>query len=81
MRPRLWQPPVDLSPAEAAIVRRVQRAKLFVFLRQQRQVLFSPDFQTELATTLYADTPKGQPPIPPAQLALGAPIHRLIAAS
>ena len=70
MRPRLWQPPVALSPAEAAIVRRIQRAKLFVFLRQQRHVLFSPDFQDELASTLYADKPKGQPPIPPAQLAL-----------
>src|SRR5262249_35251385 len=70
MRPRLWQPAVDLSPAEAAIVGRIRRAKLFTFLRQQRHVLFSPDFQGELATALYADTPKGQPPIPPAQLAL-----------
>src|SRR5262249_8949868 len=46
------------------------RAKLFTCLRQQRHVLFSPEFQAELATTLYADKPKGQPPIPPAQLAL-----------
>ena len=70
MRPRLWHSPVALSPAEAAIVRRIQRARLFVFLRQQRHVLFAPDFQDELATTLYAESPKGQPPIPPAQLAL-----------
>src|SRR5215813_5434935 len=70
MRPRLWQPAVDLSPAEAASVGGIRRAKLFTFLRQQRHVLFSPDFQGELATALYADTPKGQPPIPPAQLAL-----------
>ena len=70
MRPRLWQPPVELRPAEAAIVRRIQRAKLFIFLRQQRHVLFSVAFQQELASALYADTPKGQPPIPPAQLAL-----------
>jgi hypothetical protein len=70
MRPRLWQPPVELSQAEAAVVRRIQRAKLFTCLRQQRHLLFSPDFQAELATTLYADKPKGQPPIPPAQLAL-----------
>ena len=62
--------PVSLSPQEAAIVRRIQRAKLFVFLREQRHVLFSPDFQEELARALYADAPKGQPPIPPAQLAL-----------
>jgi transposase len=70
MRPRLWQPPIELSRAEAAVVRRIQRAKLFTFLRQQRHMLFSPDFQEELATTLYADKSKGQPPIPPAQLAL-----------
>ena len=70
MRPRLWQPPVSLSPQEAAIVRRIQRAKLFIFLREQRHELFSVDFQEELARALYADTPKGQPPIPPAQLAL-----------
>jgi Transposase domain (DUF772) len=72
MRPHLWQPPVELSRAEVSILQRIQRAKLFVFLRQQRHVLFSPDFQAELATTLYADKPKGQPPIPPAKLALAA---------
>jgi Transposase domain (DUF772)/Transposase DDE domain len=70
MRPTLWQPPVALSPDETAIVHRVHRAKLFVFLRQQRHVLFSDAFQQELATTLYDDKPKGHPPIPPAQLAL-----------
>jgi hypothetical protein len=70
MRPPLWQPPVALSPEETAIVRRIHRAKLFIFLREQRQVLFSPDFQEELASTLYEDKPKGHPPIPPAQLAL-----------
>lgn len=70
MRPPLWQPPIALSAEETAIVRRIHRAKLFVFLREQRHVLFAPDFQHELAATLYADTPLGHPPIPPAQLAL-----------
>jgi Transposase domain (DUF772) len=70
MRPHLWQPPVALSHEETAIVRRIHRAKLFVFLREQRHQLFSEAFQEELATTLYANTPKGRPPIPPAQLAL-----------
>jgi len=70
MRPRLWQPPVALSRKEAAVVRQIQRAKLFTFLRQQRHLLFSAEFQEELATTLYADKPRGHPPIPPAQLAL-----------
>ncbi len=70
MRPHLWQPPVGLNGAETAIMRRIHRAKLFVFLREQRHQLFTPDFQDELARELYADKPKGHPPIPPAQLAL-----------
>ena len=70
MRPQLWQPPVALSAEETAIVRRIHRAKLFIFLREQRHTLFSPNFQAELASTLYEDKPKGHPPIPPAQLAL-----------
>ena len=70
MRPRLWQPPVDLSRTEAAVLRRIQRAKLFAFLRRQRHVLFPPEFQEEMARALYADKTKGHPPIPPAQLAL-----------
>jgi hypothetical protein len=69
MRPLFWQPPVDLSPAEQTIVKRVRRAKLFVFLRHHRHALFSEAFQQELAT-LYQDAPQGHPPIPPAQLAL-----------
>jgi hypothetical protein len=69
MRPTLWQPPVAPSAAEQAIIKRIRRAKLFVFLREQRHELFSEAFQAELAT-LYQDSPLGQPPIPPAQLAL-----------
>jgi hypothetical protein len=69
MRPVLWEPPVAPSAAEQAIIKRIRRAKLFVFLREQRHELFSEAFQTELAT-LYQDSPLGQPPIPPAQLAL-----------
>jgi transposase len=70
MRPQQWQPPVALSPVETAIVKRVHRAKLFVFLREERHVRFSAAFQEELAQLLYDDHPKGHPPIPPAQLAL-----------
>ncbi len=33
MRPPLWHPPVELSDAEASIVKRIKRAKLFTFLR------------------------------------------------
>jgi transposase len=60
---------VDPSAAEQAVIKAVRRAKLFVFLRQHRHELFDQEFQAELAEA-YADRPKGQPPVPPARLAL-----------
>ncbi|PPT04980.1 hypothetical protein CKA32_005595 [Geitlerinema sp. FC II] len=44
MRPALWCPPVELSAAETKVVKRIKRAKLFVFLRQIRHELFDPSF-------------------------------------
>lgn len=69
MRPALWHPPVVPSTAEQAIIKRIRRAKLFVFLREQRHELFNDAFQEELAA-LYQERPVGHPPTPPAQLAL-----------
>jgi hypothetical protein len=69
MRPPLWHPPVELATAAHAIIKRIRRAKLFVFLRQYRHALFADAFQQELLT-LYKDQPQGHPPIPPAPLAL-----------
>ncbi|MBI2761111.1 MAG: IS1182 family transposase [Chloroflexi bacterium] len=69
MRPSAWQPPIPLSAAETAIVRRIRRAKLFVFLRTIRHDLFDDAFQMELAQIFRASA-RGQPPVPPAQLAL-----------
>jgi len=69
MRPPLWHPPIELSTGEQAIIKRIRRAKLFVFLRQHRHELFAEAFQQELLT-LYKDQPQGHPPVPPAQLAL-----------
>ena len=69
MRPPLWQPPVELTAAEQAVVARIRRAKLFTFLRGIRHELFSAPFQEELAT-IYKDSRAGWPPVPPAQLAL-----------
>jgi hypothetical protein len=69
MRPIVWNPPVEPSGVESTIIKRVRRAKLFVFLRLHRHELFNETFQNELAAT-YEDSPKGQPPIPPAQLAM-----------
>jgi hypothetical protein len=69
MYPRLWHPPVALSPAEQLVYARIKYAKLFRFLRDHRLTLFSDEFQAEFAV-LYADSRFGQPPVPPAQLAL-----------
>ena len=69
MRPVLWCPPVEPSAAERAVLGRIRRAKLFVFLREHRHELFDEAFQGELAG-VYADSPRGRPPVPPAQLAL-----------
>src|SRR6267154_153844 len=69
MRPVVWRPPVEPSAAEEAVIKAVRRARLFVFLRLHRHELFDEEFQARLAAT-YVDSPKGQPPVPPAELAL-----------
>ncbi len=69
MQPLLWQPPVEFSMQEEQIVRRIRKAKLFVFLRQSRHILFDEPFQEELAN-LYRKEERGRPPVAPAMLAL-----------
>jgi transposase len=69
MRPVVWRPPAEPAPAEQAVIKAVRRARLFVFLREHRHELLDEEFQAELAQA-YVDSPKGQPPVPPAQLAL-----------
>ncbi len=69
MQPLPWQPSVELSAQEEQIVKRIRKAKLFVFLRQHRHELFDEAFQQELAT-LYRKAERGQPPVAPAMLAL-----------
>ena len=64
MRPGPWHPAEEPSSAEHAVLRRIRRATLFIFLRRQRHLIFDAAFQEELAT-LYADAAKGQPPVPP----------------
>ncbi len=69
MRPIYWRPPIELSATEQSIIKRIRRAKLFVFLRQHRHEVFDEAFQQELAS-LYQKSQRGQPPVPPALLAL-----------
>jgi len=69
MRPSTWQPPIETSTVEDQVIKRIKRAKLFTFLRRHRHQIFMPEFQVELAG-IYKDSPQGQPPVPPAMLAL-----------
>ena len=69
MQPSPWQPPVELSAQEEQIVKKIRKAKLFVFLRQHRHELLDEAFQQELAR-LYRKAERGQPPVAPAMLAL-----------
>jgi Transposase DDE domain/Transposase domain (DUF772) len=69
MQPLPWQPPVAFSRQEEQIVKRIRKAKLFVFLRQHRHILFDEAFQEEL-TNLYRKEERGRPPVAPAMLAL-----------
>jgi hypothetical protein len=70
MRPPTWNPPIDLSPTEQIVAKRIRKAKLFLFLRQIRHLLFDQQFQIELASKLFKDSTMGKCPVPPAQLAL-----------
>jgi transposase len=71
---------VEPSAAEQAVIKAVRRARLFVFLREHRHELFDEQFQAELADA-YEDRPKGQPPVPPAQLALATILQAYTGAS
>src|SRR5216684_8001951 len=80
MRPSLWQPPIEPAAAEQVIIKRIRRAKLFVFLREHRHEVFDTAFQEELAS-LYQDSPRGQPPVAPALLALATIVQAYTGAS
>jgi transposase len=80
MRPLPWSPPVELSPSEQTIVRRIRRAKLFVLLREWRHELFDEAFQEELGR-LYAESRRGHPPVPPARLALATVLQAYVGCS
>jgi transposase len=67
VRPGWWSAPVEPSAAEQVVIKAVRRARLFVFLRLHRHELFVEQFQAELAG-IYVDSPKGQPPVPPAPI-------------
>jgi Transposase DDE domain/Transposase domain (DUF772) len=65
-----WVFPIELSRLETMVCRRLTRnGRLFAFLRRHRHELFDDAFQAELAA-MYSDMPRGNPPKPPALLAM-----------
>jgi hypothetical protein len=69
MKVPFWNPPVEMSKFEERLVKRMKARHLFEFLRKHRLALFDEEFQTELAA-MYADSPQGRVPHPPAFLAM-----------
>jgi hypothetical protein len=81
VRPEAWRPPVELTADEQGVVGlSKQRSRFFVFLRGCRHELLDDGFQAELAA-MYAAAGRGQPPVPPAQLALATLLQAYTGAS
>jgi hypothetical protein len=68
-RPPPWHPLRALSAAAQAMLVRSRRARRFVFLRRLRHALVSAACQAALARS-FQERSQGQPPVPPAPLAL-----------
>ena len=67
---RQWECPVPLSKKEKLICNKLKtHGKLFVFLRNNRHLIFDEKINQQLIA-MYADHPKGKPPVPAAQLAM-----------
>ena len=78
MRPVVWRPqarPLRRSGGDQA----VRRAKLFVFLREHRHELF--DEESRPSWRNVRGQPEGQPPVPPARLALATILQAYTGAS
>ena len=54
MRPLELNPPVELSSTEAKKIFKIHKAKLFVWLRNNRHQLFYPEIQEQLIQ-IYKD--------------------------
>lgn len=64
-----WNPPVELSPAEEEIMKRVKKRPLFAFFRTYRHRLFDEATQGKLLAA-YHQVERGKDALPPAQMAL-----------
>lgn len=65
-----WYPPVELTAPEEKLCKRLKtHGRLYAFLRRHRHDILNEPFQRQL-DALRSDTPRGQLPLPPAQLVL-----------
>lgn len=77
----LWTPPLEYSRKEEIMLSRMKRVgKLYAFLRRHRHELFDIEFQQELIA-LYRDTKAGEPPNPPAMMAMAVLLQGYAGAS
>lgn len=76
-----WSPPECPSKQELLLLKRLVRTrKLFGFLRRQRHVLLSQEFQGELMAT-YRDTGAGACPVEPGKLCLAVLLQAYLGVS
>jgi Transposase domain (DUF772) len=68
--PMRWTPPIELSPSETKLCKRLEKHRRFYrFLRLHRRALFDDAMQARLASTYAAEHP-GDKPVAPALLGM-----------
>src|SRR5215212_1492108 len=76
-----WSPPVELSPQEQLLMKRLTRVRaLFGFFRQHRHEIFDETFQEQLES-MYRATGAGDPPHPPALMCMVTLLQAYVGAS
>jgi Transposase domain (DUF772) len=76
-----WSPPEELSKQEQLLMKRLTRVRtLFGFLRRHRHELFDESFQDQLEN-MYRTTGAGEPPHPPALMAMVTLLQGYVGAS
>lgn len=77
----MWNPPTELSKQEQMLMKRLVRVRaLFGFLRTHRHELFDHAFQEQLLD-MYRQTGAGDPPHPPALMAMVMLLQGYVGAS
>jgi len=66
-----WNPTVELSNVEKAIVERCGKRRVYVFLRELRHRIFDEEMQRQLDAA-YSPVERGKQRVPPAQLAMAS---------